>query len=66
MHCQKTNDWAIEQLQFHMALVNITERSKPKYCGRILRTNHGRRDYAKKIWLLKRKEEEDQVGDGYR
>ena len=37
---KKTNDWAIEQIQFHMSLVNIIERSKLKYCGHILRTNN--------------------------
>ena len=35
---KKTNDWAIEQIQFHMSLVNIIETSKLKYCGHILRT----------------------------
>ena len=34
---KKTNDWAIEQIQFHMSLVNIIDRSKPKYCGHIFK-----------------------------
>ena len=63
---KKTNDWAIEQIQFHMSLVNIIERSNLKYCGHILRTNNTMEGEIIQKRLLKRKEEEDQDGDGYR
>ena len=61
-----TNDWAIEQIQFHMSLVNIIERSKLKYCGRNVRTNNTMEGEIMQKRLLKRKEEKDQHGDGDR
>ena len=63
---KKTNDWATEQIQFHMSLVNIIERSQLKYCGHTLRTNSTIEGEIMQQRLLKREEEEDQDGDGYR
>ena len=53
---KKTNDWAIEPIQFHMSLVNIIERSKLKYCGHILRTNNTMEGEVMQKRLLKRRE----------
>ena len=37
---KKTNEWAIEQVQPHMSLLNIIEWGKLKYCGHILKSDN--------------------------
>ena len=52
---KKTNDWAQEQIQPHMSLLNIIKRGKLKYCGHVLRTDSS----LEKVILQRKKEGKD-------